>query len=86
MTTSESKGRFFLQNESIRIDSNRELECSTAKRLAFISLRACHAHTAAIVRRLSALSILCTSLSIFRKATFVLPLRTKNVLESPVIS
>jgi len=37
MTTSESKGRFFLQNESIRIDShdesngidsNRELECS----------------------------------------------------------
>jgi len=30
MTTSESKGRFFLQNESIRIDSNRELECSTA--------------------------------------------------------
>jgi len=39
MTTSESKGRFFLLNESIRIDSlnesnlidsNRELECSTA--------------------------------------------------------
>jgi len=29
MTTSESKGRFFLQNESIRIYSNRELECST---------------------------------------------------------
>ena len=38
MTTSESNGRFFLQNESIRIDShnesnridsNRELECST---------------------------------------------------------
>ena len=38
MTTSESKGRFFLQNKSIRIDShnesnriysNRELECST---------------------------------------------------------
>jgi len=38
MTTSESKGRFFLQNESIRIDShnesnridsNRELECSS---------------------------------------------------------
>jgi len=38
MTTSDSKGRFFLQNESIRIDShnetnridsNRELECST---------------------------------------------------------
>jgi len=38
MTTSESKGRFFLQKESIRIDShnesnriysNRELECST---------------------------------------------------------
>ena len=38
MTTSESKGRFFSQNESIRIDSrnesiridsNRELECST---------------------------------------------------------
>jgi len=38
MTTSESKGRFLLQNESIRIDShnesnridsNRELECST---------------------------------------------------------
>ena len=32
MTTSESKGRFFLQNESIRItnriDFNRELECS----------------------------------------------------------
>jgi len=37
MTTSESKGRFFLQNESIRIDSHnesnridskRELECS----------------------------------------------------------
>jgi len=35
MTTSESKGRFFLQNESIRttnrIDSNRELECSTLR-------------------------------------------------------
>jgi len=39
MTTSESKGRFILQNESIRIDShnesnridsNRELECSTS--------------------------------------------------------
>ena len=38
MATSESKGRFFLQNESIRIDShnelnridsNRELECSS---------------------------------------------------------
>jgi len=32
VTTSESKGRFFLQNESIRItnriDSNSELECS----------------------------------------------------------
>ena len=34
MATSESKGRFFLQNESIRIDSNRELECSTSRRLA----------------------------------------------------
>ena len=35
MTTSELKGRFFLQNESIRIDShdesNRELECSNTK-------------------------------------------------------
>ena len=39
MTTSESKNRFFLQNESIRIDSrsesnridsNRELECSSS--------------------------------------------------------
>ena len=39
MTTSESKGRFFLLNESIRIDShnesnkidsNRELECSSS--------------------------------------------------------
>ena len=33
MATSESKGQFFLQNESIRItnriDSNRELECSS---------------------------------------------------------
>jgi len=36
MTTSESKGRFLLQNESLeliritnRIDSNRELECSS---------------------------------------------------------
>jgi len=38
MTTSESKGRFFLENESIRIDShnesnridsNRELKCSS---------------------------------------------------------
>jgi len=32
MTTTESKGIFFLQNESIRIhlhnESNRELECS----------------------------------------------------------
>jgi len=27
MTTSESKCRFFSENESIRIDSNRELEC-----------------------------------------------------------
>ena len=41
MTTSESKRRFFLQNESIRIDShnesnridsNRELECSSTYR------------------------------------------------------
>jgi len=36
MTTRESKGRFFLQNESIRttnrIDSNRELECSTQQK------------------------------------------------------
>jgi len=40
MTTSESKDRFFLQNEYIRIDShnesnrfdlNRELECSSAQ-------------------------------------------------------
>jgi len=39
MTTSESKGRFFLQNESIRIDLhkesnqidlNRKLECSSS--------------------------------------------------------
>ena len=29
MTTSITKGRFFLQNESIGIDSNRELECSS---------------------------------------------------------
>ena len=29
MTISESKGRFFLHNESNRIDSNRELECSS---------------------------------------------------------
>ena len=33
MATSESKGRFFLQNKLIRItnriDSNRELECSS---------------------------------------------------------
>jgi len=39
MATSESKGRFFLQNESIRImnriDSNRELECSTTNRKQF---------------------------------------------------
>jgi len=42
MTTSESKGRFFLLNESIRIDShnesnridsNRKLECSSAYRV-----------------------------------------------------
>jgi len=42
MTTSESKGRFFLQNESIRIDShnesnridsNREVECSIVSAL-----------------------------------------------------
>ena len=41
MATSDSKGRFFLQNESIRIDShnesnridsNRDLECSTQGR------------------------------------------------------
>jgi len=41
MTTSESKCRFFSENESIRIDSlnesnridsNRELECSTTQR------------------------------------------------------
>jgi len=39
MTTSKSKGRFFTKridsndshNESNRIDSNRELECSTAR-------------------------------------------------------
>ena len=48
MTTSESKGRFFLQNESIRIDShnesnridsNRELECSTKQLLIFVADR-----------------------------------------------
>jgi len=42
MTTSESKGRFFLQNESIRIDSNRELGCSN--RNAYF-LNPVHAHT-----------------------------------------
>ena len=36
MTTSESKGRFFTKridshNESNRIDSNRELECSSTQ-------------------------------------------------------
>ena len=40
MATSESKGRFFLQNESIRItnriDSNRELECSITGRMPFL--------------------------------------------------
>jgi len=36
MTTSESKGRFFT-NETNRIDSNRELECSTNK--AVIAIR-----------------------------------------------
>jgi len=46
MATSESKGRFFLQNESIRIDShnesnridsNRELECSTNRACSKVS-------------------------------------------------
>ena len=32
MTTTESKSRFLLQNESNRIDSNRELERSTTER------------------------------------------------------
>ena len=45
MTTSESKVRFFLQNESIRItnriDSNRELECSTTKPLEQMALAVC---------------------------------------------
>jgi len=40
MTISEPKGRFYLQNESIRItnriDSNRELECSTLKSLMLL--------------------------------------------------
>jgi len=39
MTTSESKGRFFLQNESNQIDSNRELECSTRRRVANLDIR-----------------------------------------------
>ena len=43
MTTSESKCRFFSQNESIRltnrIDSNRELECSTACQLYECNMR-----------------------------------------------
>jgi len=42
MTTSESKGRFFLQNQSIRltnrIDWNRELECSTVHKLSVRSI------------------------------------------------
>ena len=47
MTTSELKGRFFLLNESIRIDShnelnridsNRELECSTLERYSVSNL------------------------------------------------
>jgi len=46
MTTSESNGRFFLQNESIRIDShnesnriysNRELECSSSDALLLLN-------------------------------------------------
>jgi len=54
MTTSESKGRFFLLNESIRIDShnesnridsNRELECSTVRYVAHT-----HAHNARLFR------------------------------------
>ena len=50
MATSESKGRFFLQNESIRIDShnesnridsNRELECSSNKFIIQALRRVC---------------------------------------------
>jgi len=50
MTTSESKGRFFLQNESIRIDShnesnkidtNSELECSTGLIITNANQSAC---------------------------------------------
>jgi len=48
MPTSESKGRFFLQNESIRIDShnesnridsNRELECSAVQASRLCTVR-----------------------------------------------
>ena len=49
MTTSESKGRFFLQNESIRIDSqtnridsNRELECSTINAVKLLVMNLCY--------------------------------------------
>jgi len=42
MATSESKGLFFLQNESIRItnriDSNRELECSSNSSYGHLSV------------------------------------------------
>ena len=43
MTTSESKGRFFTKridshNESIRIDSKRELECSRINHLLLSNL------------------------------------------------
>ena len=50
MTTSESKGRFFLQNESIRItnriDSNRELECSNRQ----LSDSECHIRPAKVTQ------------------------------------
>jgi len=73
MTTSESKGRFFLQNESIRIDSrnesnridsNRELECSSqqqSRRSTACSSKCGQCHVVSWRRKLHTYSYLhCT--------------------------
>ena len=82
MATSESKGRFFLQNESIRIDShnesnridlNRELECST--------LRARPAHSCKTKKVHETISFLLVTVpNIYRLKKFTDGLSNKSLL------
>ena len=50
MTTSESKGRFFLQNESIRIDSHNDIRYTRKLRSANYLLIYLHIRAASVLR------------------------------------